>query len=748
MPLGPADPSPSTPVPDSSPLTQPTARLALRLETGERRGETVPIPEAGLTVGRRPENDLVLADPSVSGRHAALKWDRGQVWLEDLGSTNGTKLAGRSVGRTELAEGDRVLFGSVECTVVAAGAAEPTPARVPAAAPAGAFSGDGDELELELEGADAEPVPARAMPAARVAPARAQAPVPARSAGGAPRPDARAASAPPDADLEAAAGGGVVELSDADLARATRGGGRSAIIGLGLLVLAAGAGAAWFLTREDGEDGAGPRLPTADLSGSLLGAAGQFEGTNPFEGVEGSPLALELDRVFAATGEYGLGLAGALPGEWAGARSAPVTLRAGQVAEAKADVRVEGSHRLRLGLEFSSSTDAAPTLALLGPPAEAGGSATLALSVPVPADYDRVRLLVHADGGVARAGSTSDEVGDGLAALDDAQVRAAANSAPPLVLALADWRLVQTAPDELLLLRFDRVLGRLRLVGGGTPLGDGARFFSTALRTDERGLDIQYDGAGDGARLEFAAAPSLFQKGVATLASAEQGGFRTHAPRFERDGVEGLLLGEGLEQMRLALPGAIALAANPEDGWWIARAGPIPRQGSIELQLAFQAERVEARRLAELARGLADDPKALETWRELLARFPFEAELVREAEAALTAAQAAALSDLRALEADAMRARFFRLDPLLARVERGARELAARAGGGQAAERAESLAESLAAERETLRGDGNRDRRAALQAMGAYFERAELEGLRSRVGAVLDREPSPSGDSQ
>ncbi len=49
-------------------------------------------PETSL--GAEDDNDIILADPFVSGHHARLRWD-GAAWhVEDLGSTNGTILNG------------------------------------------------------------------------------------------------------------------------------------------------------------------------------------------------------------------------------------------------------------------------------------------------------------------------------------------------------------------------------------------------------------------------------------------------------------------------------------------------------------------------------------------------------------------------------------------------------------------------------------------------------------------------------
>ena len=70
-----------------------------------------------LTVGRAPDCDLVLDDPSVSKRHAALRWsdERSVCSLEDLQSTNGTYLNGsvRVHKPVTLRDGDILSFGEV-----------------------------------------------------------------------------------------------------------------------------------------------------------------------------------------------------------------------------------------------------------------------------------------------------------------------------------------------------------------------------------------------------------------------------------------------------------------------------------------------------------------------------------------------------------------------------------------------------------------------------------------------------------
>jgi FHA domain-containing protein len=65
-----------------------------------------------LVIGRHPDCDVVIGDETVSRRHAQLTF-RDEGWIvQDLRSTNGTRLNGRSVGRCRLRPGDRLGLGS------------------------------------------------------------------------------------------------------------------------------------------------------------------------------------------------------------------------------------------------------------------------------------------------------------------------------------------------------------------------------------------------------------------------------------------------------------------------------------------------------------------------------------------------------------------------------------------------------------------------------------------------------------
>jgi len=71
-------------------------------------------PGETLSVGRAPDCDLVVDDPSVSKHHAALVWEEGngRVLVEDLGSSNGTHLNGERLNmKMGVRDGDTLGFG-------------------------------------------------------------------------------------------------------------------------------------------------------------------------------------------------------------------------------------------------------------------------------------------------------------------------------------------------------------------------------------------------------------------------------------------------------------------------------------------------------------------------------------------------------------------------------------------------------------------------------------------------------------
>src|SRR5436309_10129079 len=67
-----------------------------------------------ITIGRAPDNAIVIGDPSVSSRHAQLELSGETYRLKDLESTNGTRVNGIPTTETVLRFDDRIRFGGVE----------------------------------------------------------------------------------------------------------------------------------------------------------------------------------------------------------------------------------------------------------------------------------------------------------------------------------------------------------------------------------------------------------------------------------------------------------------------------------------------------------------------------------------------------------------------------------------------------------------------------------------------------------
>lgn len=86
------------------------------------------LPKERSTLGRRPYNDIVLDNLSVSGEHLALhRMPTGEVVVEDLGSTNGTYINGKAIRKQVLRNNDELEVGKYKVRFLQDG-----PASVPA----------------------------------------------------------------------------------------------------------------------------------------------------------------------------------------------------------------------------------------------------------------------------------------------------------------------------------------------------------------------------------------------------------------------------------------------------------------------------------------------------------------------------------------------------------------------------------------------------------------------------------------
>ena len=92
----------------------------LRFISGKYQGGEFPIVnDKPIIVGRSSDLDMVLVEDMVSRKHARITMQQDQIWIEDLGSTNGSFVNGEKIKRARLKEGDRVLIGTSILKVIA-----------------------------------------------------------------------------------------------------------------------------------------------------------------------------------------------------------------------------------------------------------------------------------------------------------------------------------------------------------------------------------------------------------------------------------------------------------------------------------------------------------------------------------------------------------------------------------------------------------------------------------------------------
>ncbi len=110
----------SNPVGDLAKAMNDQPRFVLRFILGKYQGNEFPLRmNRELIIGRSRDLELALVEDLVSRRHAKISSTDFQLYIQDLGSTNGTFVNGEKiVGRAQLHEGDRVLIGSSIIRVV------------------------------------------------------------------------------------------------------------------------------------------------------------------------------------------------------------------------------------------------------------------------------------------------------------------------------------------------------------------------------------------------------------------------------------------------------------------------------------------------------------------------------------------------------------------------------------------------------------------------------------------------------
>jgi pSer/pThr/pTyr-binding forkhead associated (FHA) protein len=95
------------------------AALVIR-SGGGRAGESFPLEEEKVSIGRTPEAGVFLDDVTVSRNHALLVRRRDGLYIDDLGSLNGTYVNRERIESQALDDGDEIQIGKYKLSYLEA----------------------------------------------------------------------------------------------------------------------------------------------------------------------------------------------------------------------------------------------------------------------------------------------------------------------------------------------------------------------------------------------------------------------------------------------------------------------------------------------------------------------------------------------------------------------------------------------------------------------------------------------------
>jgi pSer/pThr/pTyr-binding forkhead associated (FHA) protein len=93
--------------------SQVPSGASVTVTRGFYEGLEIPVDREWFVIGRGRSADLVLSEATISRAHAAIGFESGEFFVQDLGSTNGTGVNGQREPRTSLQDGDQVQLGKL-----------------------------------------------------------------------------------------------------------------------------------------------------------------------------------------------------------------------------------------------------------------------------------------------------------------------------------------------------------------------------------------------------------------------------------------------------------------------------------------------------------------------------------------------------------------------------------------------------------------------------------------------------------
>ncbi|MCP5468475.1 MAG: sigma 54-interacting transcriptional regulator [Deltaproteobacteria bacterium] len=89
----------------------------LQIFQPSQKSQNIPINSESITIGSAPQNDIVLKDPYISSRHLKVAIQGEDVWIYDLGSTNGTYVDGVQIREAKFTPNMKLKLGQCQITL-------------------------------------------------------------------------------------------------------------------------------------------------------------------------------------------------------------------------------------------------------------------------------------------------------------------------------------------------------------------------------------------------------------------------------------------------------------------------------------------------------------------------------------------------------------------------------------------------------------------------------------------------------